>query len=101
MLGSSSPRRTRIGGLRLVPPAPEVLTYLAHEYHKNWKKLGFSFSQFLVATGYENPAHDLEGLDDDLVRFPSRLLLFATSLVNEGYATAVASISIRVSASRL
>lgn len=59
--------RTEIGGLNPVPPAPEVLTYLLYEYHKNWKGLGFSFGQFLVATGYENPAHNLEGLDDDLV----------------------------------
>jgi immune inhibitor A len=57
----------RIDRLRPVPPAPEVLTYLIHEYHKSWKELGFSFGQFLVATGYENPAHNLEGLDDDLV----------------------------------
>jgi hypothetical protein len=48
-------------------------------------------------------AEVMEELDPsfDGRRFPSRLLLFATSLVNEGYATAVASISIRVSASRL
>ena len=42
-------------GLHPVPPAPEVLTYLVHEYHKNWKDLGFSFRQFLVATGYQIP----------------------------------------------
>jgi immune inhibitor A len=67
MLDRSFARRTRLGGLHPVPPAPEVLTYLVYEYHKNWKELGFSFRQFLVATGYENPAHNLEGLDDDLV----------------------------------
>lgn len=67
MLDRDHARRTRIGGLHPVPPAPEVLTYLVYEYHKNWKELGFSFSQFLVATGYENPAHNLEGLDVELV----------------------------------
>jgi immune inhibitor A len=49
-----------------VPPAPEVLNFLINEYHKKWKKLGFTFRQFLIATGYENPAHDIKGMDDHL-----------------------------------
>lgn len=47
-----------------VPPAPEVIDYLRYEYRRNWKDLGLTFPQFLTVTGYGNPAHDLEGMDD-------------------------------------
>lgn len=47
-----------------VPPAPEVIEYLFHEYQKNWQEVGLSFKQFLAVTGYGNPAHDRHGLDD-------------------------------------
>jgi len=50
-----------------VPPSPEVTTYLRNEYRKKWEKLGFSFKQFLVARGYQNPAHDIHGMDDHFV----------------------------------
>jgi immune inhibitor A len=52
--------------LSLVPPSPEVTSYLVNEYHKKWKKLGLTFQQFLVVSGYQNPAHDIEGMDDNV-----------------------------------
>lgn len=64
---STQQGRRLISRLSLVPPSPEVLTYLVHEYRKKWKQLGFTFHQFLVATGYENPSHDIKGMDDRLV----------------------------------
>ncbi|KRF18409.1 M6 family metalloprotease domain-containing protein [Paenibacillus sp. Soil787] len=51
--------------LRTMPPAPEISLYLVNEYHKKWKPLGFSFRQFLVARGYQNPAHNIQGMDDN------------------------------------
>jgi immune inhibitor A len=50
-----------------VPPSPEVLAYLVYEYRRKWKDLGFTFEQFLVAAGYDNPAHDHRGMDDGAV----------------------------------
>ncbi|MDA2330934.1 M6 family metalloprotease domain-containing protein [Bacillus cereus] len=48
-----------------VPPSPKVITYLVNEYQKNWKPQGFSFRQFLIARGYQNPAHNIHGMDDN------------------------------------
>ena len=50
-----------------VPPAPEVTAYLINEYNKSWKAQGFTFRQFLVDRGYQNPAHNIHGMDDNLV----------------------------------
>ncbi len=50
-----------------VPPSPKVTNLLIHEYHSKWKPLGLTFRQFLVVSGYTNPAHSREGLDDHLV----------------------------------
>lgn len=54
-----------MGLLSTVPPAPEVTYYLVNEYHNQWKKLGLTFGQFLKISGYANPAHNLQGMDDD------------------------------------
>ena len=53
-----------MGQLHTVPPAPEVIDYLRYEYRKNWKDLGLTFNQFLTVTGYGNPSHDRQGMDD-------------------------------------
>ncbi|HDR3908677.1 TPA: M6 family metalloprotease domain-containing protein [Bacillus toyonensis] len=53
--------------LRTVSPSPEVINDLANEYNKKWKPLGFSFKQFLFARDYQNPAHNLNGMDDNFV----------------------------------
>ncbi|WP_336783509.1 M6 family metalloprotease domain-containing protein [Paenibacillus illinoisensis] len=52
--------------LRLVPPSPAVQFYILNEYRTKWKNRGFSFEQFLFARGYQNPAHDLHGMDDNV-----------------------------------
>ncbi|KAA6458909.1 MULTISPECIES: M6 family metalloprotease domain-containing protein [Bacillus cereus group] len=48
-----------------VPPSPKVTIYLLNEYQKNWEPQGFSFQQFLIARGYQNPAHNIHGMDDN------------------------------------
>lgn len=45
--------------------SPEITLYLVNEYYKKWKSLGFTFSQFLVARGSQNPAHNIHGMDDN------------------------------------
>ncbi|OEH91091.1 M6 family metalloprotease domain-containing protein [Bacillus solimangrovi] len=50
-----------------VPPSPEVTNYLINEYNQKGKPLGFTFRQFLVARGYQNPAHNIHGMDDSSV----------------------------------
>jgi immune inhibitor A len=49
-----------------VPPSPEVTIQLINEYRRDWKVKGFSFKQFLVARGYQNPANHIHGMDDHL-----------------------------------
>lgn len=50
-----------------VPPSPKVINLLIHEYHDKWKPIGLTFQQFLTVVGYNNPAHNREGLDDNIV----------------------------------
>lgn len=50
-----------------MPPSPEVITYLINEYNKKGKPQGFSFKQFLIDRGYQNPAHNRNGMDDNYV----------------------------------
>ncbi|MGM1048856.1 MAG: M6 family metalloprotease domain-containing protein [Bacillota bacterium] len=52
--------------LRLVPPSTAVQFYILNEYRTKWRDRGFSFNQFLIARGYQNPAHDLHGMDDNM-----------------------------------
>ncbi|WHX50991.1 M6 family metalloprotease domain-containing protein [Paenibacillus woosongensis] len=56
--------------LRQVPPSPEVTAYLVNEYQRNWKSAGFTYSQFLIARGYQNPAHNHPGMDDHVTGMP-------------------------------
>ncbi|WP_458117995.1 M6 family metalloprotease domain-containing protein [Bacillus sp. PK6-026] len=53
--------------IHTVPPSPEVITYLTNDFNKNWKDLGFSYSQFLYSRGYTNHAHTIHGMDDHII----------------------------------
>ncbi|MBI2425329.1 MAG: M6 family metalloprotease domain-containing protein [Candidatus Hydrogenedentes bacterium] len=58
------------GTPRLVPPSPEIIAAIRNEFVRKWKGTGITFHQFLMANGYQNPAHDLHGMDDN---FASRI----------------------------
>ena len=51
-------------GMRLVPPAPNVMAQLYAEYVQRGKPNGLTFKQYLEVIGFVNLAEDRRGMDD-------------------------------------
>ncbi|MFM2013492.1 MAG: hypothetical protein RLZZ396_2276 [Planctomycetota bacterium] len=51
-----------------VPPSPDLMNHLYVRFLRDGKPAGLSFSQFLKSIGFVDPAAQIDGMDDGLVR---------------------------------